>query len=192
MRGPESTENFQTRLRARGTPAGSGTPPASFWRGLCRGRALCSCLDSVTAGAQRLQIVDAESSQRKGQDVVHQRGSGQPSALGTAPAQRLVGQHGVADAAPALVVTALVGGQAIVGKTVAPSLSAMGAAVVAHNAGAGPVRTSSIHGFASERHACAGPGAGRSACRFASEKSFDPQVPMRCPLPLSLSFTEGQ
>lgn len=82
--------------------------------------------------------------------MVHQHGSGQPSALGTVPAQRLVGQHGVADALPALVVTALVGGQAIVGRTVAPALPVMGAAAVAHNAGAGLVRTSSIYGIASE------------------------------------------
>lgn len=105
----------------------------------------------MTAGAQRLQIVDAVSSQWKGHDVVHQHGSSQPSALGTVPAQRLRRQHGVADALPALVVAALVGGQAIVGKTVAPALSAVGAAAVAHNAGAGPVRTSSVHGIASER-----------------------------------------
>ena len=85
-------------------------------KGLCRCRALRSCLDSMTAGAQRLQIVDAVSSQRKGHDVVHQHGSGHPSALGTVPAQRLVGQHGVADALPPLVVTALVSGQAMSGR----------------------------------------------------------------------------
>lgn len=140
----------------------------------------------MTAGAQRLQIVDTVSSQWKGHDVVHRHGSGQPSVLGTVPAQRLVGQHGVADALPALVVTALVGGQAIVGKTVAPALSAMGAAAVAHHAGAGPVRTSSIHGIASERSAGAGFGAGWPACRFASKEVLEVQPPIQSLPPPSL------
>lgn len=152
----------------------------------------------MTAGAQRLQIVDAVSSQRKGHDVVHQYGSGQPSALGTVPAQRLRCQHGVADALPVLVVTALVSGQAIVRQTIAPVLSAMGAAAVADHARAGPVSTRSIHGIASERSAgaglgaalpacsiateegaCAGFGAAWPACRFASKEVLEVQPPIQ-------------
>ena len=142
--------------------------------------------------------------------MVHQHGSSQTSALGTVPAQRLRCQHGVADALPALVVTALVSGQAIVGKTVAPALSAMGAAAVAHHAGAGPVRTGSIHGIASERSdgagfcparptrsiasgesACGGFAAAWPACRFALKEVLEVKPPIQS-LPPPPLFTARQ
>ena len=71
-------EKFQTGLRAGDTPAGSGTPPASFSMGLCLGRTLGSGLDSVTTRTQRLEIVDAVNSFGEGNDVVHQDGSCKP------------------------------------------------------------------------------------------------------------------
>ena len=71
----------------------------------------------------------------------------QPSVPGTVSAQRLAGQHSVANALPTFVIAALVGRQARVRSALPVSISAMAATAAANHAGTRPVRTGSVHGI---------------------------------------------
>ena len=77
--------------------------------GLCLRSPLGRGLKSVATRAQRLKIVELVSALGKRNNVIYKHGCGHPSALGTVTAQRLVGQHEVANALPTFVIAALVG-----------------------------------------------------------------------------------
>ena len=79
----KNTEKFQTHLRARDTPAGSGELPASFSMGLSLGLPLSGCLNSVAPLAQRLKIFSVVGAGRQGHDVVNEDGCGDAASFGT-------------------------------------------------------------------------------------------------------------
>lgn len=104
---PKSPRHFQSQLRARDTPAGSGQPLASFSKGLSFVVSLFGGLYCMTSKAKRLEVVSIVITFWKRDNMVHQHGRRHPAGLGTMPAKWFSGKGCVADAPPALVVTAL-------------------------------------------------------------------------------------